>query len=94
MLDDNKDADSKALAVLRIADKWLENAPLPAAINVRMNMFLCEYSRDKNQNPALIGIEGKAFDTYLKVFNMAHIKYGIRYIRSYLRLPKYVDKWF
>ena len=37
LLDDNKDADSKALAVLRIADKWLENAPLPAAINVRMN---------------------------------------------------------
>lgn len=34
MLDDNKDADSKALAVLRIADKWLENAPLPTAINV------------------------------------------------------------
>jgi hypothetical protein len=37
LLDDNKDADSKALAVLRIADKWLENAPLPAAINVSMN---------------------------------------------------------
>ena len=34
MLDENKDADSKALAVLRIADKWLENAPLPTAANV------------------------------------------------------------
>lgn len=33
LLDENKDANSKALAVLRIADKWLENAPLPAASN-------------------------------------------------------------
>lgn len=31
LLDDSKDANSKALAVLRIADKWLENAPLPNA---------------------------------------------------------------
>ena len=31
LLDENKDVNSKALAVLRIADKWLENAPLPAA---------------------------------------------------------------
>jgi disks large protein 1 len=30
LLDDNKDSNAKALAVLRIADKWLENAPLPA----------------------------------------------------------------
>ena len=81
MLDDNKDADSKALAVLRIADKWLENAPLPAAINVRMNIFLCAYSWDKNQNPTLIWIEGKGFDTHLKVFNVAHTKYGIRHLR-------------
>ena len=29
LLDDTKDANSKALAVLKIADKWLENAPLP-----------------------------------------------------------------
>lgn len=29
LLDDTKDANSKAIAVLRIADKWLENAPLP-----------------------------------------------------------------
>lgn len=28
LLDDTKDANSKALAVLRIADKWLENGPL------------------------------------------------------------------
>ena len=33
LLDNNKDANSKALAVLRIADKWLENAPLPGATN-------------------------------------------------------------
>lgn len=32
LLDDNKDANSKALAVLRIADKWLENSPLPIAM--------------------------------------------------------------
>jgi hypothetical protein len=31
LLDESKDANSKALAVLRIADKWLENAPLPNA---------------------------------------------------------------
>lgn len=29
LLDDTKDANSKALAVLRIADKWLENTPMP-----------------------------------------------------------------
>ena len=31
LLDEHKDAGSKTLAVLRIADKWLENAPLPAS---------------------------------------------------------------
>ncbi len=77
MLDDNKDADSKALAVLRIADKWLENAPLPAAINVRMNLFLCEYSRDRNQNPALIGIEGKGIRYIFK--SVKRVSYQIRY---------------
>ncbi len=30
LLDNNKDANSKALAVLRIAEKWQENNPLPS----------------------------------------------------------------
>jgi hypothetical protein len=77
LLDDNKDADSKALAVLRIADKWLENAPLPAAINVRMNLFLCAYSRDKNQNQTLIWIEGKGIRYILK--SVKRGSYQIRY---------------
>jgi hypothetical protein len=35
LLDENKDNSSKALAVLRIADKWLENAPLPTGAQVQ-----------------------------------------------------------
>ena len=34
LLDENTDTNAKALAVLRIADKWLENGPLPNGASV------------------------------------------------------------
>lgn len=45
LLDDNTDANAKALAVLRIADKWLENAPLPNGASVSTRSMTVIYKR-------------------------------------------------
>lgn len=65
LLDDSKDANSKALAVLRIADKWIENAPLPGQDYVMRNGLMVQTNgangngsmgrpspMDKNKSPS------------------------------------------
>jgi len=42
LLDDSKDANTKALAVLRIAEKWIENAPLPGQEYVTRNGLMVQ----------------------------------------------------
>ena len=34
LLDESKDTNSKALAILRIADRWIENAPISGPVNL------------------------------------------------------------
>ncbi len=53
LLDDSKDANTKALAVLRIAEKWVENAPLPGQEFVTRNGTVGGTNiQDKNKSPS------------------------------------------
>ncbi len=55
LLDDNKDNSAKALAVLRIADKWLENAPLPTSTQTEYrNGLMVQVPSGDNANNGLL----------------------------------------
>lgn len=55
LLDDNKDNSAKALAVLRIADKWLENAPLPTSTQTEYrNGLMVQVPAADNANNGLL----------------------------------------
>lgn len=54
LLDESKDANSKALAVLRIADKWLEKAPLPNANEYRNGLVVQVGNNGANGGPSPI----------------------------------------
>lgn len=58
LLDENKDANSKALAVLRIADKWLENSPLPTAQAVTSHSQKNHNNNSKYNNGLMVEVGG------------------------------------
>ena len=104
LLDDNKDANSKALAVLRIADKWLENAPLPGATNNEYRNGLMVQVNNANNNgnlqnmpsPIAIGKKSPSFHSNKSNENMSVDggagNNGQENPNSYT-VPSYDDHW-
>ncbi len=99
LLDDNTDANTKALAVLRIADKWLENGPLTtnAAATTTNGLMVQVAGANGVGGPSPI-VGNSAFSSIkkspsLRSDNMSLEDPSRSHSNNKLTIPSYEDHW-